>query len=350
MTRRRVVLRVDADAVVGTGHAVRSLTLGAALRSHDFEVTVVSASLPDALAEQAAAEQMAVEVVSAETSWARIEQRRPDLVVVDGYHLAALVQRLVSSDLTFALIDDNHELPIEGASLILNQNLHATEALYADRAVAQRLLLGPRYVLLRAGVAGLKRRPPRERANRILVAIGGGDEAGHTESIVTELLRHREFHVCIGVGAANPRRADLLAVAARHPNRVRVDRGDLVESYAWADVAVIGAGTTMWEVGHLGLPAIAVVVAENQRAAAAAAADRGFIETVDGSGGPDTAELAERCAVLTADLARRQRMSTVGRELIDGQGPSRVAAEIESLLESEIGAVDDVPETGLRND
>jgi UDP-2,4-diacetamido-2,4,6-trideoxy-beta-L-altropyranose hydrolase len=330
MTRPRVVLRVDADARIGTGHAVRSLTLGAALRARDIDVTVVSTGLPDALARQALEHGVAVEAGAADAD--RIAALHPDLVVVDGYHLAPLLADLVEVGQPFALVDDNHELPIAGASLILNQNLHANRALYPDADPAQRLLLGPPYLLLRTDVAALEPREPRQRADRVLVVIGGGDASGHTAGVVEELLRDEKLHVCIGVGAANPRREELMAFATRHADRVRVDPGDLVGGYTWADVAVIGAGATMWEVGYLGLPAIAVVVADNQSAAAAAAEQRGFVEAVDARSALDVAPLAERCAALVSDPARRRSMSSAGRAVFDGLGASRAAIEIDELI------------------
>ena len=37
---------------------------------------------------------------------------------------------------------------------------------------------------------------------------------------------------------------------------------------AWADLAISGAGSTCWELACMGLPAVTLVLAENQRAIA----------------------------------------------------------------------------------
>ena len=84
----------------------------------------------------------------------------------------------------------------------------------------------------------------------------------------------------------------------------------------------------MWEVGYLGLPAVAVIVADNQVAGARAAEAHGFLEAVDGRAGADVVELVERCARLASDPRRRRQMSGAGRELFDGRGAERVAEEL----------------------
>jgi UDP-2,4-diacetamido-2,4,6-trideoxy-beta-L-altropyranose hydrolase len=330
--RARIVLRVDGDAHIGVGHAVRSLTLGRALAARGLGVTIVSVSLPEVIAAHATRRGISVEIVPAEAVAGRIERLRPQLVVVDGYHLSPVVEHLAAGGVPTAIIDDNHELPLAGVQLVLNQNLHATMDLYQDAFPAQRFLLGADYVLLRSDVMGIDPRRNRDRANRVLVALGGADPEAITEKLATELVRRTAFEVSIGIGAANPRRTELTELAGQHSTHLHLDSGDLVDGYGWADLAVISAGTTMWEVGFLGLPAVALVVAENQRAGAQAAASRGFLEAVDVLGGADIAHVVDECERLASDAVRRGEMSAIGRALFDGNGASRVADEIESLV------------------
>ena len=177
----------------------------------------------------------------------------------------------------------------------------------------------------------IDRHEPRHDGRRVLIALGGGDDRGLTGVLTAALLDRPDYEVWLGIGPTNPRRNELVSFAAREPDRVHVDRGDLVDGYRWADVAVIGSGTTMWEVGYLGLPAVAVIVADNQVAGARAAEARGFLEAADGRAGADPVELVERCARLASDLRLRGRMSTAGPCLFDGRGAERVAEELHVL-------------------
>ena len=68
---------------------------------------------------------------------------------------------------------------------------------------------------------------------------------------------------------------------------------NMAELMAWADLAIAGAGTTCWEMCLLGLPAIVIVVAENQRFIAAHLAEIGAAVNAGPSESIDCPELAQ---------------------------------------------------------
>jgi UDP-2,4-diacetamido-2,4,6-trideoxy-beta-L-altropyranose hydrolase len=292
-----IVLRADAGPAIGIGHVMRSLTLGEALVQRGVEVALATRDLPAPLALRA--ERLSIRVLGVDDASADA------FVMLDGYEIDAPRG-------SHGVIDDNREAPVAGAALVLNQNLHASPGMYADIAPTTRLFLGPQYTLLRSELARARATSHvREQASRVLLALGGADPLGLTEPIARALGATCELRVA--VGAANPRR-DAIAASG-----VTLDAGDLVDSYAWADVAVIAAGTTLWEVGYLGLPAVAIVVADNQRAAAKASESAGFVTVAE----PDGVRAA--VAELLADRARRATMRSAGQALFDGLGAARVA-------------------------
>lgn len=183
----------------------------------------------------------------------------PDLVVVDGYGLGPLVRALAADDVVFGVIDDNAELPVDGAAFVLNQNLHADPSPYPGTPV-DRLLLGPSWALLRRYVGAVGPIETTDRPDPVLVAMGGADPLGLTLPITAGLLE-AGLTVWVGVGAANPQRGALETLAAGEPDRPTLDRGDLLDGYSAAALAVVGAGTTMWELAHLGIPSSSTAVA-----------------------------------------------------------------------------------------
>jgi spore coat polysaccharide biosynthesis predicted glycosyltransferase SpsG len=60
-----------------------------------------------------------------------------------------------------------------------------------------------------------------------------------------------------------------------------IEQHDYVSSLASAHVAVLAAGSSLWEACAVGTPSIGLVVAENQFASANAAAKIGFTRLVD---------------------------------------------------------------------
>ncbi len=76
----------------------------------------------------------------------------------------------------------------------------------------------------------------------------------------------------------------------------------------------------------LGLPAVLIVLADNQRASAEELGRRGVaIRLVEGVT-PNV--LAEHLASLLASPERRKAMSETGRNLVDGRGAERVVAKL----------------------
>jgi UDP-2,4-diacetamido-2,4,6-trideoxy-beta-L-altropyranose hydrolase len=323
-----VAIRVDAGGAIGVGHAMRCATLGAALLAAGHRVTVVTTSLPDWVAARYRDEGATIE---------REPQSPVDVWVVDGYGLGPELSALVASGAVVVAIDDNHELPVAEARLVVNQNLHADVELYPDVGSSTTLLLGPSYAMIRRDVTAIDRthRPTDQRSagRNVLVSFGGTDPAGLTLPVVDALLGAADVAAVVALGADHPDRPGVESLIERHADRASFDPGDLTMGLRAADVAVIGGGSTLWEVASLGIATVAAVVADNQAAGTAAAEAAGFVVGVDVRPGRQGADdVAAAVIDLLDDADRRRTLSTAGRALFDGRGAERVVAAIEAIV------------------
>ncbi|MGB6385046.1 MAG: UDP-2,4-diacetamido-2,4,6-trideoxy-beta-L-altropyranose hydrolase, partial [Terriglobales bacterium] len=260
-------------------------------------------------------------------------------LVVDGYYFNAHYVSELQKVRPVLLLDDNGETEFYSAQLVLNQNVHADAEMYAKRAPHTRLLLGSRYTLLRNEFAAYQHwvRKVPEHGTRLLLTMGGSDPKDLTPSLLSALsnlsIDNLQIRVIVGGSAGN--RSAVAEIAEKFPDRVQLMSNvvNMAELMAWADLAIAGAGTTCWEMCLLGLPAILVIVAENQRfiaehlARIGAAVMAGQAESLDG------VFLAQITAELLEDGARRLKMSQLARQLVDGLGSERVRA---ALLDREL--------------
>ena len=190
-------------------------------------------------------------------------------IVADGYWVGpAYARALERAGAAVLLVDDLGEAGPYGADLVLNQNLHATEAMYADRSARTSLLLGPRFALLRREFApwrGFVREIP-ERARRILITLGGSDPENLTSRVVRALSRYEAYEWRVLVGPGNPFAEEILAEAGRVSRRdsVLFAVDDLPALLAWSDLAVSAAGSTSWELAFFGVPFLTIAAARNQ--------------------------------------------------------------------------------------
>jgi spore coat polysaccharide biosynthesis predicted glycosyltransferase SpsG len=118
------------------------------------------------------------------------------------------------------------------------------------------------------------------REGEVFVAMGGADFLGLTAPIV-EALAETGLQIRVAVGHANSQRAHIQKLADQLGNVTLIEQQDYVSNLASAHVAVLAAGSSLWEACAVGTPSIGLVVADNQFASANAAKKLGFTRVVD---------------------------------------------------------------------
>ncbi len=256
-------------------------------------------------------------------------------IVLDGYHFdGAYQEALKVSGLSVRALDDYGHAGRYVADIVVNQNLHARVTLYKDRAPKTRLLLGPRYALLRREFRRHKsaQRDHGSKVEEILVTIGGV----HRNHVTGVLLRGlgkvngRSFKVTVVPGMGREASTELEAVAKEVKLRAKVinDVRGMADLMTKSDLALSGAGTTVWELAYAGVPSVLTVLADNQREVAesldrkGAARNMGSWDTLT----PD--RVAQAVRPLIEDPKRRADMARQARDLVDGAGVDRVLREL----------------------
>lgn len=323
---------------------MRCLTLSQALREAAGEAVLATTLDPGGLGDRLVSEGLPIRRLGAETGSDEdalatamlARELGASWVVVDGYRFSGRYQRLLKeAGVRMLAVDDYGHAEHYWADVVLNQNLHAREDLYRDREPGVRLLLGPRFALLRREYMkwrGWQRSYPTV-ARKVLVTFGGSDPENVTAKAVAALGRLPEagLEASVVVGASYPHLEALRkALAGASHIRLLRDVRDMAEPMAWADVAVSAGGTTSWELAFMGLPALTVVLAENQIDLADGLAAHGVARNLGWHRALTEAALTEALVELARDQPARRAMCARGRELVDGDGGRRV---VRALME-----------------
>jgi len=341
----RVLVRADGDGAIGTGHVMRTLALAERIRGAGGEATLLSSRLDDGLRRRVEASGVRALIHKAEpgspadaaTVVAAASSHGCRWVIVDSYAAGTSFQEaLRSAGLQVLLIDDYATAPRIAADIVLNQNVFASREMYDGRVRGdEQLLLGPAYALLRSEFSSaVETRRGRREAAHILVTLGGADPRNISRCVLDALLpmvrdRTSPLSLTVVVGASNPHRETL---SATDEGGIEIqDRVDnMVPLMKRADIAVAGAGITVYELMALGVPTCVIPAVPSQRGFAAALARSGACEVFDEESGFTAARFARQIDALRHDEARRAAMSGLGQKLVDGRGAERVAAALAS--------------------
>ena len=311
---------------------MRSLTLAGALANqgatYAFMGPPAVSALLDAFAPGAA--RLAAASTEPRDLAAAIGTEQFEAVVFDHYALSERDHRAMGQGRPVLVIDDLADRPL-GADVIVDSGPGRTaedyEGLLPDGA---RLLLGPNFAPVRPEFAALRETALAwrgEPVQRILVSMGLTDVGGVTARVV-ERLRPRigEAGLDIVLGAAAPSLAGLSKVARRDKRlSIHVDTPHMARLTAEADIAIGAAGSSTWERCTLGLPTLMLSLADNQRAAAHALAERGAALVVDLGARDFEAQFDRALMRLTLDADLRRRLAAASAEVCDGQGAQRTA-------------------------
>jgi UDP-2,4-diacetamido-2,4,6-trideoxy-beta-L-altropyranose hydrolase len=344
MSSPNILFVVDAGPAVGGGHVMRSLTLAGVMEAQGARCRFVAAPAAAAILAAFAPETAQAPALStAPRDLAEaVAGETYDAIVFDHYGLSAGDHRTMAQGQPTLVIDDLADRPL-GADLVLDsgpsRRADDYEGLIDD---GTRLLLGPHYAPVRPEFGGLRDTALAwrgEPVGRVLVSLGLTDVDGITARVVDRLrprIGEAGLDVVLGVNA--PSLAGLSKVAKRDTRiALHVDTPHMARLTAEADIAVGAAGSSTWERCTLGLPTLMLVLAENQRAAAQALADREAALVVD-LASPEFEPNFDRALMrLTTDAVLRRQLAASSAALCDGQGGPRVAEAFLKLVAGRVG-------------
>ena len=341
-----LLIRADANVAMGTGHVMRCLALAQAWQDAGGRATFAMAESTPSLDQRLRDEEVEVERIAAgagraedaEQTGSIVGAKNADWVVVDGYQFGSEYQSAIkAAGFKLMFLDDQVHAGPYCADLVLNQNAGASPGLYAQRAPSTRLLLGPRYAMLRREFRRWSKwqREIPAVARRVLVTMGGSDPNNVTAKVIAALqeLSNPSLETVVLVGGSNPHMPllETLIREGRQPMRLMADASNMSEWMTWADVAVAGAGTTFWEMCFLGLPGILLLLAENQSRVAEAAVKLGIASSMGKAEDVSASAIAGKLAALLGSADDRTSQSNAGRRLVDGRGAERVVAFLSTL-------------------
>ena len=327
------LIRCDGGGRFGYGHIKRMLSLGRALRDrHGVGVIFALNGSEDAASSITRA---GFEVTRGASSLKDlIDNNRPDLLLLDGPEGPgrAELERLKQGVAVTAVIDDAHERrlacdyayypPVPGA-------------LGLDWSGASTLpRIGWEWAILGLNPNAARRRRPAARPT-VLVAMGGSDPKGLTLRVARALtLLDSVYRVrfVVGTGTKNAGNVARGLVALKNNYETVEGADDLSIEYASADVAVCAFGVTAYELAACGIPAVYLGLNQDHVTSASAFVEAGMGVSLGLADKVSDVDIVRGVQALLNKPAVRREMRRQGLARLDGEGASRVAADLSAAL------------------
>lgn len=295
----QIAFRTDASLQIGTGHVMRCLTLADGLRERGAKSTFIcrmhEGHLLDFIQQRghtatalALGDGAFIALDSGHAHWLGADWARDaeatrevmgdqlvDWLVVDHYALDRRWEEAMRTRThRIMAIDDLADRPHD-CDLLLDQNLGRQAQDYDGlHSPNIQTLIGPAYALLRPEFAqwrehSLQRRT-RPQLNNLLITMGGVDQANATGQVLDaldrcELPAYMRITVVMGPTAPWLERVQQQAALMPRPTQVLIGVSKMAQLMAESDLCIGSAGSTSWERCCLGLPAIQLVLATNQK-------------------------------------------------------------------------------------
>lgn len=341
----RVLLRCDATPETGVGHLVRCLALAEAAEHRGWEpILAGSIDVPFArrIVDASKVRVTPATGVDADVLARLARDHDAQVLHVDNYDAPPNLRWTLNRVGALLSSTEDGEFGRRPADVVIDPNLGAQDRERTDDGSAV-VLRGVRYAPLRQSVLRARQSARPSPASEVgsppavLVVMGGTDAIGLTAAVVAACAATAAPVVEVSVVAPEDQWASVRSAWDRpEPLGLLAPVDDLPRLAVRHDLVVSAAGSTTWELAHLGLPMALVAVVANQLIGYQDAVSAGIAVGL-GSGHDLATDPGPASRVLKSLLTDRQlraRLSREGPRLVDGAGARRIVSRWERCAAS----------------
>jgi UDP-2,4-diacetamido-2,4,6-trideoxy-beta-L-altropyranose hydrolase len=326
-----VVILTEAGNQYGYGHLMRCLAVAQSFQKRGIESAFYLRGNPDV-------KEILKGFKCHNFDWLiRPVDVRGKIVILDSYCADRdFCKKVYKEAKTVLFVDDYNRIAYPGG-LVLNSTIAYEDIDYPDNPKVT-YLLGPKYHPLRREFWKVPKKEIRESVKKVLITTGGSDLANLIPKIIKVLKeKYRDLEKNIIVGKEFLNIDEIRSEADKKTNLIYYpDAKRMKKEMLETDICISAGGQTIYELARLGVPAVGICFAQNQRMNL----ERGQIEgIIEYAGWHNDRDLIEKILKKFDNMhsyIRRKALSRIGKSCIDGAGADRLTQIIQekALLES----------------
>lgn len=334
-----IAFRVDASKKTGIGHLMRCIALSEELNKRGNKCYFISYIEGEDLKEKVKKTSNFLHEIKKPND---LEEdlkylikfcKKQDIswVITDSYDINSnYLKKIKKNGFKLLSIDDTAQ-NYYYSDIVVNQNIGA-EKLNIEREKHTKLLLGPRYVMLRDEILNNRTEKKfRTDVKNLLITLGGVDDNNYTLKILKQ-IKDLIIKKIIVIGALNPHYKKIEEYAKNKTDiKLITSPKNMVEIYQKTDIAISAGGTTCYELAYFGIPNVIITVADNQLNIAKELDKKNVSIYLGKKEEFFPKELKDNLLTLINNSSLREQMIKNGMELVDGNGKKRIIEAMNNL-------------------
>ncbi len=324
-------IRTEAGPSIGFGHLKRSITLAKSLRTYTTPVFLLD--LKDKWSQaHVSGEDLAFVSINLEEIWSYLPP--PSGVLIDTRTETGLGGFIAEARKRGIPIVNIHDLGLNplSADVAIDGSIVPNFHSLPDRNA--NCYAGTRYLVLEPSYRFFhqQEKPINKQIRMIVVNLGGGNSGKYLMKILEGLkLWNRTIEV-IGIFGFTVWGQEDLARRNWHPLHFSWESESIQRLLFRADLAITAGGLAAYEALCVGTPLLALSCDHFQQITIAKLTEKGACIDLGLGSDLDPHKLLQIVTELESNPKERERLSSRGRQIVDGRGVERVSGIIQQLI------------------
>lgn len=315
-----ILIRADGSLSIGLGHIFRCLTIANYFKKtyNNIEIYFLTQSSPE-IQNKLLKDYVCIDPCDKSVVKNLVESSDifiSDMLDTNNILISNIKQ--MNPLIRVVCIDNNTELKyIESADVVFNANV------FHNHVNHNKYHIGSDYMILREYFFLNHHESVSEDVNNVFISFGGSDEKGSTINVLNAFKTiEKEIEINVIAGPMFQFQEDIKKIASED-RRIKIihEPDNIYELMNNADLAIIAAGITLYEVSSLGVPSIVIPQVEHQ-SDIAHEFDKEEV-CINLGYNPTSEDIKTNVEKIINDKTLRKRLSANGKLFVDGKGLQR---------------------------
>lgn len=328
----KIAFRADGGSIIGMGHIMRTLVLARELAKTNDVFYVCRKDYPltekyKKGIEKVRAEGFKIILINEDIVINELSKIEADCLITDSYDVNEEYFNKTKKLFTKTGYVDDLNIYYYNVDFIINQNIAENKYKCNEDTL---LFLGTDYIMLREEFRNSKPNQIKTDIKNVLITMGGADPYNFTLKLLKCIKDlHYNFHVIIGPSFSN---VDKIELEIKNNENIKLHfNANMIEIMKKNDIAISATGSTLYELGTLGIPTLGVILADNQEGVAKEMHKCGLIINLGWYDKIEKNEIVD-AIIRISDSNLREKMSASTIKKINKNGAEKLCREIEKIF------------------